>query len=257
MNPAAFGLCLPLAIAIGCSLLRGANANQADPNAAQALYDTILADEQAAMAKFVEARHAAKNDDERREAFVALYPKPADYAPRFSEVAQRFPDTSAAVDALVEVVKRSRSIPATQEQALEILRANYLESERIGPVCQALVLASSDPVDFLRAVAAKNPHHAVQGVAWLSLGQRLKNTPGRAPGEVEKILQQAAEAYDDVPLAARETVSGQARRELFIFHNLEVGRTAPEVVGSDVDGTSFKLSDYRGKVVVLDFWGRW
>src|SRR5262249_10220364 len=30
---------------------------------------------------------------------------------------------------------------------------------------------------------------------------------------------------------------------------------APEIVGTDVDGKSLKLSDFRGKVVLLDFWG--
>ncbi|MDP6424698.1 MAG: redoxin domain-containing protein [Planctomycetota bacterium] len=32
---------------------------------------------------------------------------------------------------------------------------------------------------------------------------------------------------------------------------------APDIVGKDIDGHTFKLSDYRGKVVVLDFWGDW
>ena len=32
---------------------------------------------------------------------------------------------------------------------------------------------------------------------------------------------------------------------------------APEIEGEDIDGVPFKLSDYRGKVVVLDFWGNW
>jgi hypothetical protein len=36
-----------------------------------------------------------------------------------------------------------------------------------------------------------------------------------------------------------------------------VGMAAPEVAGEDIDGLSFKLSDYRGKVVLLDFWGNW
>jgi hypothetical protein len=39
--------------------------------------------------------------------------------------------------------------------------------------------------------------------------------------------------------------------------NLAIGREAPEIEGNDVDGVAFKLSDYRGKVVVLDFWGHW
>jgi hypothetical protein len=36
-----------------------------------------------------------------------------------------------------------------------------------------------------------------------------------------------------------------------------VGSPAPEIVGKDADGKAFKLSDYRGKVVLLDFWGNW
>jgi len=38
---------------------------------------------------------------------------------------------------------------------------------------------------------------------------------------------------------------------------LEVGNLAPEIIGEDIDGKKFKLSDYRGKVVMLDFWGDW
>ena len=39
--------------------------------------------------------------------------------------------------------------------------------------------------------------------------------------------------------------------------DLAIGKVAPEISGVDVDGRKFKLSDYRGKVVVLDFWGDW
>lgn len=38
---------------------------------------------------------------------------------------------------------------------------------------------------------------------------------------------------------------------------LNIGQRAPEIEGEDIDGVAFKLSDYRGKVVVLDFWGDW
>ena len=37
----------------------------------------------------------------------------------------------------------------------------------------------------------------------------------------------------------------------------QVGQTAPEIEGPDLDNKDFKLSDYRGKVVLLDFWGHW
>ena len=39
--------------------------------------------------------------------------------------------------------------------------------------------------------------------------------------------------------------------------SVTVGEIAPDIVGKDLDGVQFKLSDYRGKVVMLDFWGDW
>ena len=35
---------------------------------------------------------------------------------------------------------------------------------------------------------------------------------------------------------------------------LSVGKSAPDIEGDDQDGKSFKLSNYRGKVVLLYFW---
>jgi cytochrome oxidase Cu insertion factor (SCO1/SenC/PrrC family) len=39
--------------------------------------------------------------------------------------------------------------------------------------------------------------------------------------------------------------------------DLEIGKVAPDIEAVDLDAVPFKLSDYRGKVVVLDFWGDW
>jgi peroxiredoxin len=37
----------------------------------------------------------------------------------------------------------------------------------------------------------------------------------------------------------------------------DIGNRAPEITGKDTNGKTFKLSEYKGKVVVLDFWGFW
>jgi cytochrome oxidase Cu insertion factor (SCO1/SenC/PrrC family) len=37
----------------------------------------------------------------------------------------------------------------------------------------------------------------------------------------------------------------------------DASKTAPEIAGVDAEGTKFRLSDYRGKVVLLDFWASW
>jgi len=38
---------------------------------------------------------------------------------------------------------------------------------------------------------------------------------------------------------------------------LKVGKVIPNLQGVDQDGKQFNLSSYRGKVVVLDFFGFW
>jgi len=50
----------------------------------------------------------------------------------------------------------------------------------------------------------------------------------------------------------RELVAG-ARRAL----KMRIGQQAPDIVSPDLDGRSFALSDYRGKVVVLQFSADW
>jgi thiol-disulfide isomerase/thioredoxin len=37
----------------------------------------------------------------------------------------------------------------------------------------------------------------------------------------------------------------------------KIGREVPEIDGVDMAGQRFKLSDFRGKVAVVDFWGFW
>jgi cytochrome oxidase Cu insertion factor (SCO1/SenC/PrrC family) len=39
-----------------------------------------------------------------------------------------------------------------------------------------------------------------------------------------------------------------------VTEGVREGQRAPEITGVDGDGVQFKLSDYRGKVVLLDFW---
>jgi len=48
-----------------------------------------------------------------------------------------------------------------------------------------------------------------------------------------------------------------ASRLLLKIQRLGLGKSAPEIVGRDIRDRLLKLSDYRGQVVLLDFWGFW
>ena len=42
-----------------------------------------------------------------------------------------------------------------------------------------------------------------------------------------------------------------------IPQGVKQGKQAPAISGVDVTGKTIKLSDYKGKVVLLDFWATW
>ena len=75
---------------------------------------------------------------------------------------------------------------------------------------------------------------------------------GRLEGEAEALFAEVVEKYAKVGDLAES-----AKSELFELRFLAIGKTPPDITGDDSDGKKFKLSDYRGKVVVLDFWARW
>jgi hypothetical protein len=75
--------------------------------------------------------------------------------------------------------------------------------------------------------------------------------------ESEELFERVVEKYADVKYG-RGTLSARAKAELYQRRGtLAMGKPAPEIEGEDIDGQQFKLSDYRGKVVLLAFWGHW
>ena len=58
-------------------------------------------------------------------------------------------------------------------------------------------------------------------------------------------------------LAHKQTLADVGKERLAEMETLVVGNPAPPIGGVGMDGKPLKLSDFRGKVVVLVFWGTW
>jgi hypothetical protein len=163
----------------------------------------------------------------------------------------------------------------------------YVLSENLGPVIDRMRYGYRlEYEECLSTLLEKNPHRDVQALTCLALAQFLndklqmlrlvEDRPemaecynivfgmdylpelqrlGRAElaMRIEKLFERAANEYRDVKFRAG-TVGEIAKSELYAMRNLNVGRVAPDIEGKDEDGTLFKLSDYRGKVVLLYFW---
>jgi hypothetical protein len=143
-------------------------------------------------------------------------------------------------------------------RAFVILTRDHIDSAKLGQVCQSLVYGGKENEAFLRALLEKSPRQDVRGQACLALARHLNNG-GRGPAdrkEAEELFQRAIAEYADVQAPPYGKIGDKAKAELFAVHHLALGQTAPDIEGADQDGKPFKLSDYKGKVVLLDFWSR-
>lgn len=233
------------------------------PATAAQQYQALVQEHRDAMRKFFEKYREAEAGEERQKVFKELYPKPDKFAAKMLDLAVAHTDDPAAIDALVWAVTNSRG--ATADEAIRRLREDHIDSQKLTSVCQRLMYTNSAAArDLLRVAMEKSPHKEVQGWACYALGKGLLRAQARQTGsdagdqasEAEKLLERVARDFADVK-SYRGTLADLAAGDLFELRHLAIGCVAPEIEGEDIDEVALKLSDYRGKVVVLDFWGNW
>lgn len=217
----------------------------------------ILDEYDDAMLAFREAYEAAAQAD-KGKIYQELYPQADDYAVRLLSVAQRFAKTDVAADALAWVAARTRGDNATK--AIDQLVADHFESEKMAEVCMSFPRDDAGK-GLLERLVAESPHRTVQGMATYALASRVAppydaSKPWPEKEEYLGLMRTIAAEYADV--AYRDgTLGAIAEGGIFQVERLQIGMEVPDIEGEDIDGVPFQLSDYRGKVVLLDFWGHW
>lgn len=207
----------------------------------------------------------------------------------FLEIAEKYSGTKPALDSLTWVLKRFES-GSHADRAISILMNAHAAQPEIEQLYLHIGNNPSLKVDaFYRKVITVNENASSVGRAHFRLGNYLVRQAEIAreiranPDSLDKFnlfyganltvhlqtvdltelrkdaLKQyavAVEKYANVRTYKGE-LSELAGREKFKIEHLSVGGNAPEIIGEDIAGKAMKLSDYRGKVVLLDFWGDW
>ncbi|HEV2293644.1 MAG TPA: TlpA disulfide reductase family protein [Tepidisphaeraceae bacterium] len=246
-------------------------------------------------ARYAEAMAAATTDDER-EAARAARRGPEGFTHRFLFLARKHPSDPAGVDALIWIASHDPAGPEGHE-AMERLARDHAAHPGLGPACSKVRGLPVEPVEsFLRAVLRVTPHRDVRAGATYSLAmilkrwaddapeladpttprarqlatyfgeplaKRIRTDPGAIQAEAEALFGRLRDRYADVP-ADDDSADGAGRqlghiaeRTLYEMRHLTVGRPAPELAGEDLDGVPVRLSDHRGRVVVVTFWATW
>lgn len=210
-----------------------------------------------------------------REAEVSKRPPhPAkDFPPRFRRYAEEHAGRSEAIPALGWIVGAAGQISdgpgkpgADVTWALERLAKDHAADPAIKDVLRdfrysAYYVGSEPLIALYERVIKANSDKQAQAGAMFNLAFTLFRSWGASAEDAEargtekkraeKLFRKIVKEYPDTDAAK------PAEGYVFEIEHLQIGMKAPEIVGSDADGKEIRLSQFRGQVVVLDFWGFW
>lgn len=198
-----------------------------------------------------------------------------------------------AVDGLIWIVERSYSNLKFQVQVVELLQkyhlvhpkvieltysnkqtglawvskflraqleSPYLPSEQRYRVLAALAVSLQKQAS-IPAMDAEFPEFALKR---RKQNEQTEEVAEMMNVDVQKLEDEAVERFTELKekYATKELRGGVvcgplATSSIFEIRHMKVWKPAPELAGEDLDGVAFKLSDYRGKVVMISFWATW
>jgi hypothetical protein len=238
----------------------------------------------------------AKTREEQQRVYQEKSPQAKEFASRFLKLAEKNPKDPAAIDALIWIVMHIPAMKSAPQvprgKAIHILIRDHVQIEKMADLCQFLTAAQDeDGQHLLRVLLEKSKYRSAQGQACFALAKQADNrvqlarqfrddpdtakryasfmgkeaiealvkaNPAKLSKEAETLYEQVVRDFADLTDARGNKLGEMAKKRLdALRHPILVGKPAPEIEGEDIDGRKVKLSDYRGKVVLLDFWGHW
>lgn len=210
---------------------------------------------------------AASEDIETMEEYNEVI---GSFRARYEALADEFWGTGAGFDAKLWLVQMGTAGMEDAEsetavaEGLEALFTEYRRSEHLSKLTMYYDDLSEERQTWLRE---GSPHATVRAATIYYLASYAESQIAYGGDEVDRDAMMAqrkanldllVNEYHNTPL--RDSTYGAKAELMLSAHDpseLAIGQKAPEIIGTDVDGNEMKLSDYLGKVLVIDFWGDW
>lgn len=189
---------------------------------------------------------------------ISMTPPTGPLIARAQELAAAYAGTDDAVCFLSFICKNASNEKDVAKSALKTL-VDHATSKSVYDVLPFMEIAAmqfdarNEAVALLGAVIDRNTDSACLAMALVVRGSLLlrEATDDAQRAVAKKDLLRVAEVTKDAELLQL------AKDVLFEVEHLQIGCKAPDIVAVDTDGAALKLSDYTGKVILLDFWGFW
>jgi len=203
------------------------------------------------------AQKARENPDGKPVRAVRMRPDFGPVATKAYGFAKQFRGTDDAVPFLMMVVQMSTD-KAEQKKCIEQMLESHLDSPELAEMGTMLGrlprMIDQEFADMVRTKMLGSKDADVQGWALFATCKPAIEKADRDSDEyaiAKAALVVFADKVEDRRLQSEITGAIELREKY------GVGCTAPDISGIDLDGVAFKLSDYKGKVIFLDFWGDW
>jgi thiol-disulfide isomerase/thioredoxin len=154
--------------------------------------------------------------------------------------------------------------PAVYAESADLIADKYGSSPDITHFCEGLRAAPPWTAPYerhLRAILKVNQDRFVRCSAQFALANVVQAAGEDRQGEAQALFEQFLAEFDGKFSYHAQGIEQQyiveANGQLVELRQRAVGQPVPEITGIDLDDKPLKLSDYRGRVVLLNFWGTW
>lgn len=189
------------------------------------------------------------------------------------KVAEGDPKDDLAFEAVQFILQTCGRVGASGpdiEKAVGIVAEHHVANAKVKDFLIPAMRMGAAGEKLLKAVGEKATDKDAKGLALFLRGYMLaqkiddeedEKAAAAIVKEATALLEEAAKVAPDVKVGSgTKTIAAFAKGEiegLQAIANLGVGKPAPEVESLLLDGKKTKLSDYKGKVVLLDVWATW
>lgn len=116
---------------------------------------------------------------------------------------------------------------------------------------QRRYVGEAEALALLASIDEGSEEDEIRAVALFNAARILQKT------ESEESAKRVAALYERIETEFADTRVAADVKRIKMAELTAAGKEAPDFDGKTIDGFEFKLSEYRGKVVMLDFYGFW
>ncbi len=216
-----------------------------------------------AQAEWMEKLQAATSQEEGLKIWKARPGR--EFIAGFKEVATEAKGTDTAREAWFEVLATAADLGEKKDAqlAIDTTLVEHIASPDLGAFAGVLgeasgLIGADSARKAFETLIEKSEYPAVLAPALFGLGtMSIESGSDDQKATGRKALERLVSEFPTVKPKRGSPYADRAKGYLFELDHLQIGMVAPNFESIDENGATFSIADYKGKVVVLDFWGNW